>query len=150
MRRRSCGGTFPCVSFSLASALLTELLRERTREPRPFYVDCRSRDYMSPVAFTENMLECIRNDWPEAFVTFLEFFGFKVTDAAMIRGLPVKFSVASPRNWGGPPTAGLEFSAGGVAGVSSLQEFFEAFQVLARKAKEAHKPGESWPVIIID
>ena len=67
-------------SHSLASALLTELLRERTREPRPFYVDCRARDYMSPGAFTENMLECIRNDWPVEFVAFLELFGIKVPD----------------------------------------------------------------------
>ena len=138
------------LSHSLASALLKELLRERTREPRPFYVDCRARDYMSPGAFTENVLECIRNAWPVEFVAFLEFFGVKVPDAAEVLRVPVKFSVASPRNWGGPPTAGVEFSAGGAAAASSLQEFFDAFQVLAREAKEARTAGEPWPVIIID
>jgi ATPase domain predominantly from Archaea len=138
------------LSHSLVSALLTEMLRECTREPRPFYVDCRSRDYMSPVAFTENMLECIRNDWPEAFVEFLELFGFKVTDDAEVLRVPVKFSLASPRNWGGPPTAGVEFSAGGAAAASSLQDFFDAFQVQAGKAKKERKPGDPWPVIVID
>jgi len=138
------------LSHSLASALLTELLRECTPEPRPFYVDCRARDYMSPGAFTENVLECIRNDWPVEFVAFLELFGIKVPDAAEVLRVPVKFSVASPRNWGGPPTAGVEFSAGGAAAASSLQEFFDAFQVLALKAKEARKAGDPWPVIIID
>ena len=137
-------------SHSLTSALLKELLRERTPEPRPLYVDCRARDYMSPGAFTENMLECIRNDWPAEFVAVLELFGVKVRNAAKVLRVPVKLSVASPRNWGGTPTAGVEFSASGAAAASSLQEFFNAFQVLARKAKEARKAGDPWPVIIID
>ena len=146
VRRRTCA--LVLFSHSLASALFKDLLRECTLEPRPFYVDCRLRDYMSPGALTENMLECMRKDWPAAFVTFLGLLGVEVPNAAEVRhvlGVPAKFTMASPRNWGG-----AEFSAGGAAAASSLQDFFGAFQVLAGKAKEARKPGDPWPVIIID
>ena len=95
-----------------------------------------SADYLSPTAFSINLLKCMSNDWK--------------LDVAQLRRL---FSPSSVKLAG--EAAGVEVTLDYVEQElqnkpTPLQVIIGAYSKLVKEAKQKRSPGDPWPVIIID
>jgi hypothetical protein len=89
---------------------------------------------MNPLAFSENLVKCMQNDWQldgKWLSTVLPSLA-SATSSAM--GVELK----------------LDFLKAELQGKSALQIITDAYLKLARDAKQKRKEGDPWPVIIID
>ena len=142
-------------------ALLKHLVDEMKQSPRPSIVDCRAggaclasachhtgslnthtrthaapADYLSPAAFSVNLLKCMSNDWQ--------------LDASELLRLIFPSSVKLTGK-----AAGVEVSLDNVEQElqrepTSLQVIINAYSRLVKEAKQKRAPGDPWPIIIID
>jgi hypothetical protein len=103
-------------------------------------------DYLSPQAFAVNLLECLKNDWKLSGESLLELIPGSLAPwqalwEALLRS--VKVSVAGT-------DIALSLTQRLREDPSSLEIITSAYLKLAKEAKERRKPGDPWPVIIID
>ena len=95
----------------------------------------RPADYLSPAAFSVNLLSCLSNDW-------------RLEPAELLRAVL-------------PSSVKLTGSAVGVLSLdivkeellkepTQLQVIMDAYLKLVKEAKQKRSPGDPWPVIIID
>lgn len=93
-----------------------------------------SAAYLTPEAFSVNLLECMKNDW-------------KLTSESLFKLLPSIEQLSSSILRTG---IAVNFKQELVKDVSPLQTITPAYLKLANEAKDRRKPGDPWPVIIID
>ncbi len=93
-------------------------------------------DYMSPAAFSANLVKCIKNDW-------------QLDDKGFSRLIPSLAKISSS-------AFGAEFQVEYLKAEllkdprSSFQTITDAYLTLVKDAKQKRKAGDPWPVIIID
>ena len=107
------------------------------RVPRLTLAACPVRtDYMSPEAFSANLIECTKSDWQLDDKWLLSLFPSLANVAGSALGAAVKVEFVKAALQKDPRTG--------------LQTIIEAYSKLVKDAKRNRKNGDPWPVIIID
>ena len=142
-------------------ALLKHLVATTEKPPKPSVIDCRaggarctlpcrrlarlggglphsfvSADYLSPTAFSVNLMKCMSNDWKlDVAQLWRLFFPSSVKLAGEAAGVEVTLDYVEQELQNRP---------------TPLQVIIGAYSKLVKEAKQKRSPGDPWPVIIID
>ena len=115
----------------ISAELLKELAFARKTVPLPIYTDCRANNYLNADAFANNLLKGINRSWHDRIERFVERWKWTFTTSSPAGSLRLEL----------PP---------GATSSTSLELIFEVFDNIVSDAKISRKPGEPWPLIIID
>jgi hypothetical protein len=91
---------------------------------------------MNPEAFSENLVECMQNDWKLGADSLLAIFPAVVKLAGKVSGVDMTTEFLKAELQKKPQTA--------------LRTITDAYLKLVKDAKKKRKEGDPWPVIIID